>query len=282
MMKLSVTRFSVPLTLIVLIAFSSCKEETALRPQMLGARVLSLPLAGVQFKGSGKDWKATLFTFTQPIQLDVQHTHVGFVISQQTDFGSIEGPAHLVLESGKERFYYEVHLVNRQILNREIKDYRSPKTVNPDSSLTHQQIFFELDRWRNITYSDGEKNLFTEKEIALTSRTGTYRAQEEEPITAYYIQPGSCVALHPSASLIKDKKIFKVKVGPLKDPYQNLVADGTVITFIYYDAQSTYQTEASLLNGIASIEIPIEGIKAYTLFAKVGNVVSDEIQLKSE
>ena len=70
-----------------------------------------------------------------------------------------------------------------------------------------------------------------------------------------------------------------VTAGPLKDKHNNKVANGTTVAFIFTDDVHTYRMEAALLNGFASVKIPAEKNRQYSLTAKVNETVSKQVQL---
>jgi hypothetical protein len=262
--------------IIVLFSLAGCQKYTVVKPTWLNeTKTVQLPDASLQFASPYKNWKACLQGFIQPVPLQLQYQDSGFVIKLLHREGISEGPAQIILNSGEQYFYYNLLLVNKQIAATK-KDYRSPKTVNPDSSLQQQRILHQVDANRNILYENAE--YFSEEEITLAPKAGTYRAIASEPLSAYYVQAGSCVSIPIKSSYKKENEVFTVTAGPLKDKFNNTVADGTLVTFIYFDGVQTYRMEAALLNGIATVFIPSGG-KKYTLTAKVNNTISHTITL---
>lgn len=261
---------------------SSCTKDSAERPlPLIEITRLSLPLEHISFQASGREWEAVLYTYIQPLSLEVNYTNSGFSISQKDDLGIVEGPGRICLKSGTNYFYYEVLLENRDGGVTTERDYRSPKTVNADSSLSHQRIAFIVDEWSNVIDSAESSHFFEEKEISLTSRVGIYRTQAKLPLSAYYIQPGSCTSVPLHSEFRPEASIYKVVAGPLQDQYGNVVAEGTMVAFIYDDGQYTNQMEVMSLNGYATIEVSSVGSTVYNLFAKVNETVSSTIQLQS-
>jgi len=267
--------------LIALLFISSCKPEIKERPLMIkNLDTLYLPLKPLEFEAKGTDWDIRLYSMTQPIPLEISYIEKGFYLTQKNNFGVIEGPGHFCLISGENYFKYKVYLKNAdKPLVKEI-DYRSPKTVNTDSSLTHQKISISVDEWQNIYSVNKGNNLFEENIIKLPVTAGVYRAQFDLPLSSYYVQPGSCTSIPINSKFVKDRQIFNITAGPLKDQYGNLVADGTIVKFIYNDGTYTHSMESALLRGYASIEIPSIELKEYTLFAKIDNTESISINLR--
>jgi len=240
--------------------------------------MLSMPADSLVFKAKGKNWKASILSFTQPIPLSVNYSDSGFILYQRTMYGITEGPAQIVVSNDNQQFYYQVNLLNKERSAITNKDYRSPKTVNPDSSLQQQQIIHTIDNWRNLLYTKQKLQYFFEEEITLSPKAGTFRTIADEPLSSYYVLAGSCVSINVKSTYNKEKEIFTVTAGPLNDKYNNTVADGTLVAFIYSDEEQTYRMETALLDGVATVFIPSNN-KKYSLKAKVNETISNSILL---
>jgi hypothetical protein len=264
------------LQLILLITLVNCQKRAVEKPVWLNKSiVVQVPQSILQFKTDDKEWKATLQSFVQPIPLQISYHHAGFSVQLQNKEGILTGPAKIILNKGDQYFYYDIFLANKQILVTK-KDYRSPKTVNPDSSLQQQSIVFQIDRYRNIM--GNHNSFFKEEMINLSPKANTYRAIANKPLTAYYVQPGSCRGIYIKSKYNKEKKQFVVTAGPLKDKYNNTVADGTLVAFIYNDKVNTWRMEATLLDGLATVLIPAKD--DIELFAQINEIISNTILLK--
>ncbi len=263
-----------------LVSLSACRQHLLRRPVPASElTTLTVPFEGLAFVATGRNWKATLLTFTQPIELNIEYTNTGFIVFQDSPAGIIEGPGKLCLNSGNNHFFYDAWLQNQEFTSPETIDIRSPKTVNPDSSLNQQRIVFTIDEWSNIVSVNEENHLFFEEEVFLLPLAGVYRAQEYNPLSAFNVQPGSCVSIPLNAQFNEGDQHILAKAGPLKDRFDNLVADGTVVTFIYDDGQYIYRTETALINGFALTEIPFDPGNNYQLYAQVHSTHSITIQL---
>lgn len=264
------------LHIILWLLVTACNNKAVEKPVWLNeTATIQMPDVLLQFSSADKKWNATLQSFTQPIPLQLNYHDSGFIIQLLNYEGVTEGKAQLILTNGKQYFYYDVLLVNEQISSTK-KDYRSPKTVNPDSSLQQQRILHQIDVNRNIISINSK--FFNEEEIILSPKAGTFRAIANEPLSAYYVQAGSCVNIHVKSTYNKEKEIFIVTAGPLKDKYNNTVADGTLVAFMYSDDEQTYRMEAALLDGVATVFIPASK-RNYSLFAKVNETISNKITL---
>ena len=169
------------------------------------------------------------------------------------NFGMVEGPAILAFIKNDQVFYYPFYLKNLDSDFAEQRDYRSPKTVNPDSVLRHQQIVHWIDSNQNLKIPKG-RVLFFEQELAVTGKSGFCEAISQEPATSFYSQPGTAKSL-PIA--VKSTKTgTQILIGPAKDKLGNIVADGTQIVVHYVQDSTAYQRYAVLYGGNVSIEVP--------------------------
>jgi hypothetical protein len=265
--------------IILIFSLAACNNKAVEKPIWLNnTTLLSIPADSLIFKANGKTWEAAILSFTQPVPLIINYTDSGFILSQNTNYGVMEGPAQIVILNGKHHFYYPVNLLNKEWSVITDREYRSPKTVNPDSGLNQQRIIHSIDHWRNLLYTKQKLQYFFEEEITLSPKAGTYRAIANEPLSAYYVQAGSCVSISIKSTFNKERELFIVTAGPLKDKYNNTVADGTLVAFIYHDGEQTHRMEASLLDGVATVFIPSTN-KKYSLYAKVNETISNRITL---
>lgn len=234
----------------------------------------------LKFEATGEDWQAGLYSFTQPVPLTIKFTGNGFILSAINQYGITEGTATLILLNKKQKFFYNLKLHNEASGAVTYADLRSPKTVNPDSSLMQHRMIHSIDEWRNIVQQPASANPFFEEMIRLKPISGTFRAQKDKALSAFYVQPGSATAIPLRSAYNQAEKCFKVTAGPLKDKHNNQVSNGTIVAFIYNDIQYSYRMESALVNGIASVKIPCEKNKQYRLLAKVDKTVSEQIILQ--
>lgn len=231
------------------------------------------------FIASGKKWEVALLSFTQPIPMQLVYTKNGFIVFPKYRSGIIEGNAELVLTHRNQSFYYALALKNKKAGLIYERDYRSPKTVNPDSSLQQQSIVHRYDQWRNLHQLQSHSGYFTESPIQLPATSGVYRAQELNAVSAYYVQAGSALSIPIKAIYDRKEKAFIVVAGPLKDRHNNLVANGTLVKFEYSDDRHFFLKEATVLNGFATTSIQPENNKKYQLKASIHQTFSNTIEL---
>jgi len=262
---------------------AACQNPQVQKPEWVNAvDTLSIPAEKMVFRASGKNWEAVLLTFTQPVALEVVYTNSGLVITQANKSGITEGPAHIVLKNRDQSFIYPVMILNKDSGAISKKDYRSPKTVNPDSSLAQQSLLHAMDPWRNLVRTPNLPEYFKEFMLGLTPKAGTFRAIEDEAVTAFYVQPGSCTSIPLQAQYYKEDHVYTVMAGPLLDAWGNTVANGTLVKFMYKVQHTTWQMESVLQNGYASVRIPAGKGERLSLVAAVQQTQSSTLILKPQ
>lgn len=259
---------------VTIILLNSCKKSRVEKPLWINvSEHINWPTDSLVLNSEENNWEATLFSFSQPIALKIKKCAKGFVVFAESQNGITEGAAILVLKHGLQQFSYTFNLKNSIVDSIQMKDYRSPKTVNVDSSLHQQSIRFEVDSWRNI------KHTYSEYDNYLEPKVGVFQAQENNALSAFYVQAGSVKKIVLHAEFNEEDKVFEVIAGPMQDKYNNTVANGTLITFVYNDGNQTYQMESLLDNGYAKVKIPEISNLPLLLYAKVGATISQTIHL---
>lgn len=265
------------------ILLAACQNPQVQKPEWVNAvDTLSIPAENMVFRAQGKNWEAVLLTFSQPVPLEVAYTDSGLVITQANKSGITEGPAHLVLKYRDQSFIYPVLVLNKNRGAISKKDYRSPKTVNPDSSQAQQSLLHAIDPWCNLVRTPNHPQYFKEFMLGLTPKAGTFRAIQNEALTAFYVQPGSCTSIPLQAQYYKEEHVYKVMAGPLQDAWGNTVANGTLVKFMYKGLHTTWQMESVLQNGYASVRIPAGKGELLSLVAAVQQTQSSTIILKPQ
>lgn len=239
---------------------------------------IHIPSEDFIFISADKNWEAMLMGFTQPIELIKKETKDGFILSVKNISGITEGPANLILKNRDSCFYFSLTLKNDTSGVLSSKEYRSPKTVNPDSSLQQHIMKHDINEWRELVKHPHEQEYFKETLINLGPMSGTFIAQAGNPLSSYYVQPGSVVNIPLRATYNSTEKTYLVSTGRLKDKYQNLVADGTLITYFFTDGTYQFQLESSTLNGLDTVSIPANN-NSYILWASIHTMVSSKIVL---
>lgn len=265
----------------LLLVLAGCNKSTVQKPVWVNPQaILSVPIDSLVFQSASKNWNAVLLSFTQPIPLTVLPLENGFRLKQATGYGGTEGPARLVLSCNGQSFYYPVFLRNKTFSQIDEKDYRSPKTVNVDSSLQQQRLVHSIDAWRNLVYTLNTSLYFLEDSIVLQPRAGVFRAQKEKALSSFYVQPGSPLSVPVRATFLVAPEVFRVTAGPLQDAYNNVVTDGMQVVFLYTDSINHYRMEAATQNGMATVWVPATNGQSFALKAMVHQTVSPTLQLK--
>ena len=259
---------------------ASCKKSQVDKPVWINKTdTLFFFFSEPVFSASDKSWTATLFTTTQPVAYCTTFENGKLVLKMQEHIGVIEGPAQIGLSFQKQHFFYPVFIKNNPVLSFIDKEYRSPKTVNPDSGLHQQRILHRFDLFRNLYPNQVNANYFFFFFFTLAPKAGVYRAVKDEALSAYYVQPGSCTTIAVHATFNAATNCFNVVAGPLKDIYQNTVANGTLVIFKYTDNKQSFRMEAALLDGYATVVIPAALNTTYSLTAQVNQTISKQIIL---
>lgn len=230
------------------------------------------------FKTNHNNWKAHLYTFNQPIELNTKYENNQLNVWYKTSKPNLEGSVKVCLSANDTCFCYNYYLQNKNNLIQFVKDYRSPKTVNPDSSLHHDKIFYVIDEAQNLKVKNNR--IFNQEQVLLEPIVKTTNAIENDNLTAYYVQPGSIKNIE--IFFIKDTQSnnFIISTSLLKDKHDNIVANGTKICFESVLLNKISKAYAPTINGLASVKLPITVYKGFTLKAYSNNIYSSNITLE--
>ena len=99
--------------IILLLSIAACKNKAVEKPMWVNKTdIVSFPNDSLIFKAKGKNWKASLLSFTQPVPLQIEFRKDGFILLPQNKYGIAEGTAQLMLRNGSQKFYYNFQLRN--------------------------------------------------------------------------------------------------------------------------------------------------------------------------
>ena len=264
------------ITIIILaITAISCDKKIEKPTWLNQTLVISYNDIVFRFKTNEQDLQAILITSIQPINLKADYQNGVLKVYPINKGGIIEGKAQICLRNNKTSFFYDVEIKNgTKAVFR--KDYRSPKTLNPDSSLIQQRIVYRVDEFRNVT-SYNNNLLFFEDNLKASTKAGTYQTEKNNPLNAYYVQAGSCNKINIIFKKNIDKNIIEVIAGPLMDNFNNLIADGTLVTF-YYQNNYTSIITATTLKGYAQVEILFS--RDLVVYAQINQLKSNLLKIK--
>ncbi|GHB79692.1 hypothetical protein GCM10007390_37270 [Persicitalea jodogahamensis] len=258
----------------------ACSQVPIEKPVLVSkSEIVSIPADTLSFNTSHSEWEAMLYTHIQPLKMRTHQANGRLMVFLLPGQGGIlEGPARLELATGNRHFYYPVTVRNSVVKTGSMKDYRSPKTVNPDSALAQQRIVHIIDPARNLLELPG-KGYFLEQELTLDPTVAVYRANADKPLTAYYVEPGSCVNVPVQAGYKKGNNSFEVVVGPLIDRHGNTVADGTLVTLTLRSGGKVWHLEENLQNGLVSRTLPAQKFIGFDVQANVQDRFSKTLKL---
>ncbi|MBD8488978.1 hypothetical protein IFO69_09500 [Echinicola sp. CAU 1574] len=256
----------------------ACNRSAIPEPIWLNKKeIFGLSDFTANFLVEGEEWEGILFTSSQPIILEGKQVSGKLRLSIPMGKNLIGGPANLELRNGKHAFYYPLWL---KVDTVEVKwiEFRSPKTVNTDSVLMHQQLVYKTDGIGNILKVDSDL-WFKERSITLSEEVGVYPTSDDEPLKAFYVQPGSPTAV-PLMLKEKEGSINNdLIVGPMKDRYGNLLADGTLVKIILKNDTKTWLKEIYAKDGMANMTIERGEFDGYEVLAMVYQVKSNIIKI---
>jgi hypothetical protein len=230
------------------------------------------------FKSNTKNWQTYLYTFAQPIPLHVDEHNDTLKINMDTTNGIIEGPAQICLQREEETIFYPIFIKNKINTSVITRDYRSPKTVNPDSSLIQQSIKLQFDLNRNIQVNKNDEYFFEEK-ITIAPIVKTSRALANEPITANYLQAGTVTNIPLHASYNNNLKQYIITAGPMYDAYKNIISEGTNVVFEFTSNTHKGLLNATTINGLATVFLPITNNDNYSVMARINTITSTKINI---
>jgi hypothetical protein len=191
---------------------------------------------------------------------------------------TIEGRGQVCLSTADYHYFYPVFVQNTKSGEVTGKDYRAPKAVNPDYNLNQQSIKHNFDQGRNLTALSGA-DLFHEEVLSHKPMAGVYQVIESNPLSSYYIQPGTSREIPLQGSYDHQSNCFNVIAGPLFDSYGNKAADGTMVAFTYSIGNKTFRKESALFDGIARISIPANVDTIRGLYARAFDTFSEKIKI---
>lgn len=268
------------LYIVICLLLSACGEAVMERPVWVDERdTVAGDLLHFDFETKEKDIKAVLYSPVQPLSMVVTPTSDGIHVEAKETKNVIEGQAELLLFQGENFFSYGFVLNNRKSGEMLSREFRSPKTVNPDSSLAQQRLVYYFDEGRNLHPSPHQSSFFEEEMLELTHVAGVYEAIKGDPLSAYYVQAGSCAEIPIRSSYVEEDQSHHVEAGPLNDQFGNQVSDGTIVVFYFTFDGFVGRSEGVVRNGKTQIIIPDQMASKGFVWAEMGHIMSEKIKL---
>lgn len=216
----------------------------------------------------------------QTYPLHARRVPDGWVFTSGSRQGVVEGPASLVLRSGKKKLLKPVWLGNAVQARSATAVYFTPKTINLDSAQEVHRMEHLVDVWRNLQPLDSGRTLyFDERLLELGKRAGTYRGVEDRPLTSYYVHAGSCRDIPVRYRFNDTAGTAWITAGPLTDDWNNEQAGGTLVVFALRQKGKVWRYESRLLHAHASVAVPKEQALGAILQVSVHRTHSPLIEL---
>jgi len=256
----------------------ACQNPTAQRPEWVNSvqewKKGDGPLTFLVEEG---DWEVIIQTVSHPIIPPVVKKGNELLVAFPEDQLWPSGPGFLTLRQGKQDFVFPLELINAE-RSGELIDLRSPKTVNTDSSLVHQQLLYRVAPNRDLLQVENGQ-LFIENYLGVNPQTGTFSGESESSLSSYYVVAGTPVELPLAFNYDSFDQKFDLLVGPLKDAYGNLVSDGTLVTFVLIQNRKTWLIEEVTRAGFSRLEVAADKFQGSTVQARLAHVNSPTLSL---
>lgn len=262
---------------VFILFFICCKKQVEMPIVLTKSDTLFYQSINLKFKTNETRWDAYLTTFTQPIKLHTSFENNVLRVYYKSKNGIIEAPTKVCLVNRNKIFTYNYFLKNSDNVKIISKDYRSSKTVNPDSSLHHDKISYKIDKWQNLISINNL--IFNQQQINHKPKVATYNAIPQKNISAYYIVPGSCTSIELNYEKDAVRGFFVVSTTQLFDKYQNIIANGTKVKFELFNNKEVFKAYSATENGVAKIRLPIQMYKGFEAKATIHLVNSPSILL---
>lgn len=258
----------------------SCQEKRTIRPVFLQPEIQTVRINQDQliFKVQGENWSGLVQTTAQTLYPSLAYQGNLLLVDITAPNGVIEGPAILTLQSDNNAHHFPFEIKN-PTQKVELVDLRSPKTVNVDSSLYQQQILYSVDPSGNLAeLAPGV--FFKENQLKVQPKTGTFPSLNGSPISSFYVAPGTVESIHLDYTMDASHTKFQIMAGPLYDQNQNLISDGTQISFLIKKGLRTERIEALVRAGYSYLDLSLNEWDQAQIQAAIAHVVSQELKIQ--
>lgn len=255
----------------------SCSSEIEKPKMQYDSNVFDIENFNISFRAKGEEWAAYLQTYRQPVPLLLTKSSEGFSLQFLKEDTPTAGCAIICLSHGDSTFFFPIELIEKSTLPKKYIDFRSPKTLNPDSILVHQKIVYFIDSKRQIVPLRTDR-FYQESLLAQKPKVAKIRAIPSSSLSTFYIQAGSCVKIPIVGITNNMQHTYDLKIGPLMDESQNFIADGTLVSIHYTENEQIFTREIVSLNGYANTSLPINGYPK-VVYAQINDLTSQKIKL---
>ena len=266
--------------IIISFLFKTCVYQDIYKPKLLNEQILLRPYNDtIFFHTPFKSWQVHIYGSIQPIPFVSSHIANLLTIVPKYSLSIPSSFLHVILSSGDEvhlfRFLYENNL--QSVSTRK---YRSPKSINTDSSLIQYSLEHTITTNRNIIYQPMKKRYFDEYQLMIDPIAGTFIDDINNNRSAFYVQPGSPSSIKLFYTADTLKREYCIQANNLSDAFGNYISDGTLITF-YVINKSIYKIyERQVMDGAARIILPMTEMDNTQIKAKIGDLNSSILFIK--
>lgn len=258
--------------------FASCQEDKTIMTWPNQKKLVDYDNYTFQIKSDDIHTIKACYIYTalQPIELDLRLANDRLLARIPAGKQLHAGPARLIVRSIKDQVTI-FPFTGKTKTALEKKDFRSPKTLITDSSLTQQQLVYSVGATRNLAQTENEFAIERWKDLAPQKKT--YQAQEEKIETSFYVEAGSANRIQLIKAGLSAKQKQQFKTNFLQDSYSNQIADGTRAIFYLEKGAEQIRIEKTVKDGIAKLEVPAYIKTPYSIAVEIGIAQSNKLQL---
>lgn len=264
--------------ILIMILLGSCAKQKNTVEWTNSQELVDYSFATFELKATPNNSISKVFIYTaiQSTELKVQQQGKKILATIPKDKNIFSGPAHLVIVDKNEKATC-LPFIGEKSTTTETKDFRSPKTLITDSSLTQQQILYTVGESRNLIFKENAPAIESWKELAPQQKT--YQAQKDKAVSSYYVEAGSAKNIVLLGAKTSNGMTYSTKT--LKDAYGNLIAEGTKGTFIIEKNSRMLRIETECHDAKLKLVFPKHIEAPYTIVVSIGLVSSNKIYTNS-
>ncbi|MFY7793568.1 MAG: hypothetical protein ACOVQS_07310 [Chitinophagaceae bacterium] len=260
--------------------FLTCSIDYIPKPTLLNSSHFLSPFNDtIYLRTKHRNWDIELYGLNQSIP--VHFIHDNDILKITPLYGEMipSSLINLVLSLKNNTYVIRLNYENHHQI-KIFRKFRSPKTLNTDSALTQYTLSHIVTENRNIISPDKSTSFFIEKNSILSPFAGTYNEDSFDPITSYYIQPGSPSNITLYITCDSLKRAYHIETNYLTDIYGNEISSGTLIQYFIQSAASIKIIESQIINGCSVLYIPYQSLDSFCIEATIGMQVSNRSCIK--